>query len=431
MSPLIEARKSATIAANPLKSLTKFTPFSPQNESFVKMNEIIGKNHNNDMIHGGFRANHVVHAICSLYKMGASSELLEQYYNKSMTYLEPLPEDKYDINIENYEKYIAIKDAYSSYLKFFDKQVNELGAISALKKYIPKIIPGLAGAALHPLIHLGYAVEFNNPIVAVEGLAYAYSHYLALDNIIDSIQPEEISTENIEEKLAKMNINTANPKSSKTKSYSAYLILEELKNMGVKAIDEEQRKGEFFNSINYIVENNGSNLVKLATKFGVNKDNIEECNNDLSIGTVEIFSGSYRQNTFDFFLLHGLTGNHGARTLLPILESKDKVRLLNLNFSALTILFLIQGAPKLSEISKSIPKEIEGGKNDDHSWSEIYTRSGESLDAHLIKGVRNLYELQKEFGEMNGLFFKPAAFAALDIPKNNWNFSGIGYLPEN
>ncbi|KAI9295264.1 hypothetical protein K502DRAFT_303899 [Neoconidiobolus thromboides FSU 785] len=401
MSPSVEASKDINTAVNPLKTSAKFTPFLPQNESFIKMNQIIDENRNNDMIYEGFKANHVVHAICSLYKMGASPEILDQYYSSAMIYLEPLTEDKYDINLENYEEYIAIKDAYTSYLKFFDDQVNKLGTIPALKKYIPRVLPGFVGDALHPLIHLGYAVEFDNPMVAAEGLAYAYSHYLFFDDVINSIQPEEISIEDIEQKLNKMDINAT------------------------------EREGLFSDALDLVVKKNGCDLAKLASKFGVNVSNIEERSNDLSIGTVEMFGGSYRQNTFDFFLLHGVTGNHAVRTLLPILEPKDKVLLLTLNFVALTIIFLTQGAPKPTEIAYSIPEEIGEGKNSENSWSDIFIRSAKSLDEHLIKGVRNLHGLQKEFGEMDGFFFKPAAFAALDIPKNDWNHSGIGYLPEN
>jgi hypothetical protein len=45
---------------------------------------------------------------------------------------------------------------------------------------------GSVGAAGHPLIHIGYAVEFNNPMVLVEALAMGSARYIPMGDLVDA-----------------------------------------------------------------------------------------------------------------------------------------------------------------------------------------------------------------------------------------------------
>ncbi|KAI9290405.1 hypothetical protein K502DRAFT_326689 [Neoconidiobolus thromboides FSU 785] len=99
-----------------------------------------------------------------------------------------------------------------------------------------------------------------------------------------------------------MNISTSNSNKSTTKSYSAHLTLEELKNIGAKTLNEKGTKGRFANGLKGVIEKNSFSLVKLANKFVVSKDDVKGHSNDLSIRAVEVFGGLYRQNAFDFFI---------------------------------------------------------------------------------------------------------------------------------
>ncbi|KAI9295277.1 hypothetical protein K502DRAFT_365130 [Neoconidiobolus thromboides FSU 785] len=409
---ITEQRESSIL----IEDKNVFTPLIPQHRTLVRMSEIIHHNHDNhDIIYQEFKPNSVVHVVCSLYKMGAAPKHLDDYYNKVKNGLNSLSEVKYTINTGNYKDFIGYKDSYSSYLKFFDQQVKVLGMTQALKKYISAAIPGLMGAFLNPLVHIGCAVELSNPLVAAEGLAYAYSYYVSYE-LFKTIELKEF--ENESEKESKKIEHNDYVNKSEFKSYSAYLIREKLEEIGTERLKVNEGGRNKSIMMQNVIEKNSPNILKLVKYWGVNKNNIDECIKDLSIGTVEIFSESYHKNIFDFFFLHSLTGNHSVRTILPILDLKDKVRLLNINFVALTVFFLTQTIPEPAETFTLIPEEIEEGENNDILWSKIYDSSRKSLYARLIKGTRSLYELQKEFGKMNGLFVKPAAFAVSNVLRN-------------
>src|SRR5262249_33715627 len=49
----------------------------------------------------------------------------------------------------------------------------------------PQILPGMIAAAAHPLIHLGYAVEFSSPRVLAEALAFGCCRQLPQTQMVD------------------------------------------------------------------------------------------------------------------------------------------------------------------------------------------------------------------------------------------------------
>lgn len=81
---------------------------------------------------------------------------------------------------------------YHDYLDFFDRELRQMEAKSALQpttpqqtapgswsivpEYLAPLIPGLC-AATGPLIHLGYGIEFGSRLAMAEGLAYCCISY--------------------------------------------------------------------------------------------------------------------------------------------------------------------------------------------------------------------------------------------------------------
>lgn len=64
---------------------------------------------------------------------------------------------------------------WSDYVDFFDKLVKEEGMEKAINEYAfhPLIFPRLFERAFHPVIHLGYGVEFQIPMIVSEGFLYS------------------------------------------------------------------------------------------------------------------------------------------------------------------------------------------------------------------------------------------------------------------
>jgi hypothetical protein len=63
--------------------------------------------------------------------------------------------------------------------------VQELGFEKAFDHYVPILLPWMTMNAGHPLIHLGYAVEFRDPMVLSEALAFSASVSRRPEEFID------------------------------------------------------------------------------------------------------------------------------------------------------------------------------------------------------------------------------------------------------
>lgn len=62
---------------------------------------------------------------------------------------------------------------YPEFLQYFDGEVSSKGLKGTFDEYIGQLLGESLGGALHPLIYIGYAMEFSNPHLLSEGLAYA------------------------------------------------------------------------------------------------------------------------------------------------------------------------------------------------------------------------------------------------------------------
>jgi len=61
---------------------------------------------------------------------------------------------------------------YPSRLRFYDAEVQQRGMEGAVHAHLPRLMPGVSGAALHPLIHTGWAADVGSDTMLAEGLAY-------------------------------------------------------------------------------------------------------------------------------------------------------------------------------------------------------------------------------------------------------------------
>ncbi|KAK9762616.1 hypothetical protein K7432_011469 [Basidiobolus ranarum] len=168
----------------------------PKSESNRKaFEELIAKNHREYGLYMEHNYhNHGVHLLGSLYDLGASQDRMHDLYQKLATqFLWKLPESKYDINEYNYKDYIGKIDAYRDLMDFFEDEISKLEFDKTFQKYVPTLLPGLGGQLAHPLIHLGYAVEFHNKLILAEALAFATVAYDFPGELIDKVLPGHTS----------------------------------------------------------------------------------------------------------------------------------------------------------------------------------------------------------------------------------------------
>ncbi|KAL4778098.1 hypothetical protein BJX76DRAFT_363056 [Aspergillus varians] len=136
--------------------------------------------------------NHIPHHILTIYALGASPTEIRAAYDRNKTYQRPaLPADGQAVEALHDER--KFKEAlgndknYADFLAFFQQEIERVGVESVLGRYLfagdgdgdenaESMMARLFGGLLHPIIHLGFALEFNQPALIAEALAQTAIH---------------------------------------------------------------------------------------------------------------------------------------------------------------------------------------------------------------------------------------------------------------
>lgn len=153
-------------------------------------NELLQRNH--DSYHMYFRDvgghNHIAHSVLSVLAMGGGPKELKRAYDDGYGYQRPLPALDLQVaqELHDPEKFRARMlnlDQYTNFLHFFESEIDAKGWQAVLQEYCFSRTPlaeamfsQLYEGLLHPIIHLGFGIEFEQPSIVAEGLAHAASH---------------------------------------------------------------------------------------------------------------------------------------------------------------------------------------------------------------------------------------------------------------
>ncbi|AEA64220.1 conserved hypothetical protein [Burkholderia gladioli] len=133
----------------------------------------------------GHLTNHVKHAVIALQGLGVPASVIKDYYENYARLtpyghgLEPARPATVEISELNWAQFLGHRKHFASYCHFFDQQERELGMSRLLQRYLPKLLPGWAGAFTHATIHLGWALDIDHRWMAIEGLAYLCFTYVS------------------------------------------------------------------------------------------------------------------------------------------------------------------------------------------------------------------------------------------------------------
>ena len=355
-----------------------------------------------------YLSNHITHNWIALDAAGVSEDKMQWwqqvYINEGVakgTVSSTIESEMLDPPRPNALDYTAITEAnwlnnlqttrigFEAYRDFFDAKIAELGLNACLKRYYPTLSEGMAGAALHPIIHTGWAVDVESDDMASEGLAYMATAFQPLatganhsdcqlwspdvPDIIEALK--QILMDDSVPQLAK-DANTL----SKTEDYKR-LNRGKFQQRLITFDNPEQPMAQFLNE-------------RVTLK-------LPDIGNDLtqSIEALTVIAAAavYASNN-EFFIVHGLTSLHAVLCVLPHLDETAQRNALSYWFRALVAVIIIQGSPG---IEKAIVVLEEWNANKDKETSSSYPLSSEqkawwlqtlqsttdSLDEHVPKTV--------------------------------------------
>ncbi|KAF1795559.1 protein of unknown function DUF4243 [Phytophthora cactorum] len=151
----------------------------------------------------------LLHGVVALFDLGASEEKIEDFAQSYSTKLEEEKPSHQDVTqpdvrakllqeskltFESAHDLLGKRQNFDGLLALYSGQVQELGIDGAVKKHLPVLVGGLAGALLHSIIQLGYAYRIGGERLVAEGLAYMHYAYLSFD------EPQQVNGEELREK---------------------------------------------------------------------------------------------------------------------------------------------------------------------------------------------------------------------------------------
>lgn len=137
--------------------------------------------------------NHLVHQLLADYSLGADELRLRKAYDDNAIYQKAKKPLKKDFVWDSLNC-LGNEDYYSNYVDFFQQELQNYGVKRGLEIYIFEQDPKLGfyarflSGVYHPLIHLGYGIEFNYPLMIAEGLAWVAVHKSRSQRFYDSIK---------------------------------------------------------------------------------------------------------------------------------------------------------------------------------------------------------------------------------------------------
>jgi hypothetical protein len=117
-------------------------------------------------------ADHGPMACLALHGLGAELERIEQFATGYQRRLAPQNSPDEAITGENWRGYIGRREAYAGLRDYFLGQIAVLGWQGVVGQCLPLLVSGWVKDAFHPLIRLGYGIEFALPSEIASGLAY-------------------------------------------------------------------------------------------------------------------------------------------------------------------------------------------------------------------------------------------------------------------
>lgn len=287
--------------------------------------------------YNGGLSNHMPMVSYSLYELGVQFNEIEKYLDETIERINISKEDftkLYNIDDDNFEKYLGVTGSFGSYYEYFSKKINESNYLEVIGRVLPKLIKGVAASAFHPLIRLSFAVRSENVEEVVRSLSYFAETFIS--NEFDCLP------------------------------YKSEKPLEDL-----KVLVESVENGDY--SGNLIADK-----IKSAYRLDGFKKNAFTLKGDyeeIIVQLDKIINKLFVQ-TKNFTILHGITSKEAIKTLLPLV--KDKEDLLENYWIAILGAYISIGSPEVKDLNIVIPEDLP-------DFKEIIKANINSNNDHSIK----------------------------------------------
>lgn len=425
---------------------------APTPDSKTKLHQLFRANHqffatlyNNRNFH-----NHVAHALGSAYFLGATPEMLYDIYEESTEPLAHWEEDSpAEVTDNDWFEFLGDKRYERGFQDYFQDKITDNKTYNWKEVYSEfvyderapgALVHALFGGLLHPLIHLGYAAEFNNWELASEAMTLAATGYqgynLDLLNVVGFSKPAP-GSERALDLLAAIRSDPA---------FDGHV---------------SSKPGQLDSkSIGDLVERYSEEITRYVNRYEVGKtpDALAENLTELLVTASLLLSATHRDLNsvdlklrvpqYDFFLLHLFTSAHAALEIFlnPVTETlftvELKYKIVQTLWTMFIVLYIAQKRPSviLKRVTEPAnPDVLPDTDNVDRVWAKIYNIlfvKPERYDSHVLKSVRGLLftsrhvtkDQRARYGvpeKVNGIEFFTLAAYTFAFSMSNQHFIGF------
>lgn len=78
----------------------------------------------------------MIHHLLAAYSLGASKEKLQEIFDVHAKDQRPIPPSIGEITRENYKEYLGKQESYTSFLKFYQVEVEKYGTVDTVRRWV-------------------------------------------------------------------------------------------------------------------------------------------------------------------------------------------------------------------------------------------------------------------------------------------------------
>ncbi|KAI1854087.1 hypothetical protein JX265_003590 [Neoarthrinium moseri] len=362
---------------------------NPSPPSAVEVaNDLLQKNH--DRYHMYFRDvaghNHIPHSILTVLAMGGGPRQLKRAFDDGVPIQRPLPPVDLEVvksfkDPSRFREKMTLLSEYTNYLAFFEEEIEYKGWEAVVNERCFSRTPNadyllsqMYEGVFHPMIHLGFGVEFQLPSIVAEGLAQAASHYLGnLDHFFSGaerlVQTGSVAPKRLFDLYQEVRSNE--------KVRTAALVTDRAFRV---------RDGVLGRALHEII--------RVASQYQITPDDLERATAEMiscaayAAATIQNKPGKVRR--IDFYVMHNVTCSVALVVLLrqPWIKLEDKVRVLEWKGRLDLVMYAAISAPEL-HLENIL--EYKPTQSKDMTWSTMYKAINDIHDdGHIAKFVRAL-----------------------------------------
>ncbi|KAF7596577.1 hypothetical protein BBP40_000977 [Aspergillus hancockii] len=281
-----------------------------------------------------------------------------------------------------FQSCLGKEENYPNFLELFQQKIEKQGVEKVINQYLfaedelaDNMLVRIFGGLIHPLIHLGFGIEFNQPAIIAEALAQAAIH----DDWTGPrfLLPAEKAAGGI----------------GKPGKKTMLQILEEIR------ADEKLTNSSHWEDGNRmrdgVLVRAPDDMIKCAAEFTVSENQLEEKLVEI-INTIAYFTAAAqrpsKQVKLDFFYIHSMNASIFFTKIitLPFLSARTKQRLLEWTGRLSLLLYVSRNTPelRLNEVT-----DYQASRN----WESIfaYANAHRRDDGHIGKLARAIANGEK------------------------------------